>query len=264
MSEILSYTFVQYALIGAVLLAISCGVIGTLIVVNRIVFLSGSIAHATYGGIGIAFFFGFSPLLGAGVFGVAAAILTAFITLRNRHRADTLIGAIWAIGMAIGVLFLDFAPAFSGELMTYLFGSMVAISRADLLAFFMIDLIAVLFAAIFYRKLLALAFDADFARVKGVKVAPLWIALLVLASLSIVVAIRVVGLMMVLALLTIPVWIAEKFARTLAETFVLSGIFALVFAVVGFFISYYFNVTAGAAIVLFAALASLLAAIKKN
>ncbi|MDR0664793.1 MAG: metal ABC transporter permease [Helicobacteraceae bacterium] len=255
MIEILAMPFAQNALIASLLLAIAAGVVGSLVVVNRIVFLSGGIAHAAYGGVGIAFFFGFSPLLGVGAVSVLAALLMAFITLKNRRQSDMAIGVIWAIGMAIGVIFADFASGYNGDLMSYLFGSLTAIERSDLLAFCAIDAVIAIWAIVYYRKLLAIAFDDQFAASKGVRVAPLYIALLVFSSLTIVIAIRMVGLMLVIALLTIPVWIAQSYADSLWKTMIFAAILSFVFIVCGFALSIIFNVTSGAAIVLVAAAA---------
>ncbi|MDR2151510.1 MAG: metal ABC transporter permease [Helicobacteraceae bacterium] len=253
--ELLSLPFAQNALIAACLLAIAAGVIGTLVVVNRIVFLSGGIAHAAYGGVGAAFFFGFSPLLGAGIVSVLAALAMTLVTLNNRRQSDAAIGVIWAIGMAIGVIFADFTPGYNGDLMSYLFGSLSAIEKSDLLVFGAIDAALLIWTFVYYRKLLAIAFDDKFAASKGVKVAPLYAASLVFSSLAIVIAIRIVGLMLVIALLTIPVWIAQSYADSLWKTMVLAAILSFAFIVCGFALSIVFNVTSGAAIVALAALA---------
>jgi zinc transport system permease protein len=253
--EILSLSFVQNALIAAVLLSIAAGVIGSLVVVNRIVFLSGGIAHTAYGGVGIAFFFGFSPFLGVGAVGVLAALLMARITLNNRHKSDAAIGVIWAAGMAIGVIFTDFASGYNGDLTSYLFGSLAAIESGDLLAFGAIDVAILIWIFAYYHRILAIAFDEEFAKSKGVNVAWLYAALLVLASLSIVIAIRLVGLMLVIALLTIPVWIAQTYAKSLWQTMIYAAILSFVFITIGFALSIVFNATSGAAVVAIAAIA---------
>ncbi|MDR2638261.1 MAG: metal ABC transporter permease [Helicobacteraceae bacterium] len=253
MFDLLSLPFAQNALIASLALAIATGAIGSLVVVNRIVFLSGAMAHTAYGGVGAAFFFGFSPLLGAAIASVLAAIAMSAVTLNNRAQSDMIIGAIWAIGMAIGVIFIDFAPGYSGDLMSYLFGSLLAIETGDLLAFGAIDAIILAWVIVYYRKLLALAFDGDFAKSKGVKIAPLYISLLVLSSLAIVIAIRVAGVMLVIALLTLPVWIAQSYSNSLWKTMVLSAALSFAFMICGFAFAVVFNVTSGAAIALIAA-----------
>ncbi|MDR1451697.1 MAG: metal ABC transporter permease [Helicobacteraceae bacterium] len=264
MIETFALPFAQNALIASFLLAIAAGIIGSLVVVNRIVFLSAAIAHTAYGGVGLAFFCGFSPLFGAGIASVLAALIMAVVTLNNRSQSDMAIGVIWAIGMAIGVIFIDFAPGYGGDLMGYLFGSLTAIETGDLLAFGVIDAIILVWAILFYSKLLAIAFDDKFARSKGVKVAPLYVSLLVLSSLAIVIAIRLVGLMLVIALLTIPVWISQSYVGSLWKTMALSAIFSLAFMICGFAIAVAFDVTSGAAIALIAAAGFIVSAIVKR
>jgi zinc transport system permease protein len=252
MFEALTMPFIQNALIASLLIAIGVGVIGTLVVVNRMVFLAGGVAHTAYGGIGLAFFCGFSPLLGAGIFGVVAAFFMAYMFLKEPHRCDTIIGVTWAIGMAIGVILIDLSPAYNTDLMSYLFGSMIAIERSELLIFALLDAIVCVWTAVFYRKITAISFDNAFARTKGINTEALFVAMFVFVSLIIIMAIRMVGLMLVIALLTIPVWLAERVAATLAQTMILSMLLALAFMIAGLILSYWLNLTSGAAIIVIA------------
>ncbi len=253
MVELLSYPFMQNALLAALLVSIAIGAIGTLVAINRLVFLSGGIAHAAYGGVGLAFFVGISPLLGAGLVGVGAAMLMAWISFHQRHRSDTIIGVIWAVGMAMGVVFIDLTPGYSADLMSYLFGSILAVSRSDLL--FMALLNVVIIAAVigFYRPLVAVSFDEAFARTRGLPVRALYLLLLVLAALMIVIAIRVVGLMLVMALLTIPTYLAERTSQTLVGMMCLCAVYAFGFCVLGLGLSWFLSISSGAAIILTAA-----------
>lgn len=252
MFEALSFTFMQQAVLAAVLVSLVAGVIGTLVVVNRMVFLSGGVAHSAYGGIGLAFFLGLPPLLGAGLVGVFSALLMAWVTLTQRHRSDTMIGVIWAVGMAIGVILIDLTPGYGADLMSYLFGSLMAVGWGDLALFALLDVIILIAVALLYRQFSAISFDDQFARIKGLPVRTLYLVMLVLAALTVVMAIRVVGLMLVIALLTIPTWMAERFSQTLAGMMIRASLFALVFTLGGLALSYIFNLTSGAAIILVA------------
>ncbi len=258
MLEVLSYGFIQNALIAGVLLSICAGIIGSLIVVNRMVFLAGGIAHTSYGGIGMAIYFGLPIFLGASVFAVGAALLLASISLKQKHRMDTFIGLIWAVGMAIGVVFVDLTPGYNVDLMSYLFGSILAVNREDLY-FISALLIAILLVVSFwYRDILAVSYDSEYASLRGVNVKLFYTLVLVLSALTVVVSIKIVGLILVIALLTIPVYMAEKLSSTLASMMFISSIFSLLFTLIGLYLSYTYNLTSGASIILVAALFLLL------
>jgi len=253
MIEALSFEFIQHALIAGILVSFAAGIIGSLIVVNRMVFLAGGIAHASYGGIGLAVFFGFPIFLGASLFAVGAALLISSLTLRKRHRIDTFIGLIWAVGMAIGVIFIDLTPGYNVDMMSYLFGSILAVSTEDL--YFMGTLLAViLFVMTFwYRDILAVSYDSEYAALRGVHVRFFYTLILILAALTVVVSIKVVGLILVIAMLTIPVYIAEKLSHSLFSMMFLSGLIATLFTLVGLWFSYTYNLTSGASIILVSA-----------
>ncbi len=253
MIEALSYDFVQHALIAGILVSFAAGIIGSLIVVNRMVFLAGGMAHASYGGIGMAVYFGFPIFLGASLFAVAAAILIASLTMHKRHRMDTFIGLIWAVGMAIGVIFIDLTPGYNVDMMSYLFGSILAVSQEDI--YFMTVLLAlIIFVTTFwYRDILAVSYDSEYAKLRGVNVKFFYTLILILSALTVVVAIKVVGLILVIAMLTIPVYIAEKLSTSLLSMMVISGIIATLFTLAGLWFSYTYNLTSGASIILVSA-----------
>ena len=253
MIEALQFGFIQHALIAGILVSFAAGIIGSLIVVNRMVFLAGGIAHASYGGIGLAVFFGFPIFLGASMFAVGSALLISSLTLRKRHRIDTFIGLIWAVGMAIGVIFIDLTPGYNVDMMSYLFGSILAVSTEDL--YFMAALLAViLFVMTFwYRDILAVSYDSEYASLRGVHVRFFYTLILILAALTVVVSIKVVGLILVIAMLTIPVYIAEKLSHSLFSMMFLSGLIATLFTLVGLWFSYTYNLTSGASIILISA-----------
>ncbi len=253
MIEALSFEFIQHALLAGILVSFAAGVIGSLIVVNRMVFLAGGMAHASYGGIGMAVYFGFPVFLGASLFAVGAAMLIAFLTMHKRHRMDTFIGLIWAVGMAIGVIFIDLTPGYNVDMMSYLFGSILAVSTEDI--YFMAALLAIIIFVItfWYRDILAVSYDSEYAKLRGVNVRFFYTLILILSALTVVIAIKVVGLILVIAMLTIPVYIAEKLSTSLLSMMFISGMIATLFTLTGLWFSYSYNLTSGASIILVSA-----------
>ncbi len=252
MWEALQFDFFRNAMLAGVLVSVSCGIIGTLVVVNRIVFISGGIAHAAYGGIGLAFFLGMDPFIGAGAFSVVVSLLMGFVSLKAKHRADTVIGVLWALGMALGVIFIDLTPGYNVDLMSYLFGSILAVSSRELWFMVPLDLLVIGTVVIFYKEFIAVSYDEDFAFVAGIPVTALYLGLLVMTALCVVMVIRLVGLILVIALLTIPPYIAEKHTISLASMMFLSTILGIVFTICGLWISYSLDLSSGASIILVA------------
>ena len=250
MLEILEYDFIQNALIAGVLISIAAGIIGSLVVVNKITFLTGGIAHSSYGGIGIAIYLGLPVLFGATVFAVITAVIISILTLNNRNRADALIGMMWAFGMAVGIIFVDLTPGYNVDLMSYLFGSIIAVSSDDILYMGILDIFIILILGIFYKEILAVSYDSEFARLRGINVKFFYTLILILAALCVVAAIKAVGLILVIALLTIPTYLAESFANRLSHMMVLSSILATVFTILGLVISYLYDISSGASIII--------------
>jgi zinc transport system permease protein len=259
-----SYGFMRNALLAGVLVSIACGIIGTLVVLNRIVFISGGIAHAAYGGVGIAYFLGADPVLGAVGFSVLSSLAMGLVHRKEGQRADTIIGVMWAIGMAIGIIFLSLSPGYKADLMSYLFGSILAVSTMDLWLMAGIALLSLVFMLLFYWKLLALSFDQTFATVRNVPVGPLYLAMITLIGLTVVIAMRVVGLIMVIALLTIPPAIANLYLKDMRAIMAVSAALSMLFCTVGLIISYVLNFPSGAVIILVAGLAYVLAALIRS
>ncbi|HHS92893.1 MAG TPA: metal ABC transporter permease [Campylobacterales bacterium] len=255
MLDALSYDFIQNALLAGLLVSMAAGVIGSLIVVNRMVFLAGGIAHTAYGGIGFAVFFGLPIFLGASLFAVFAALLIATITLKQKDRMDTFIGLMWAVGMAIGVVLIDLTPGYQADFMSYLFGSILAVSASDI--WFMSTLLGTIIFIItfFYRDILAVSYDSEYANLRGINVRFFYTLILILSALTVVVAIKVVGLILVIALLTIPVYIAEKLSNSLFTMMLLSGLLSSIFTIIGLWFSYQYDIASGASIILISALA---------
>ena len=264
MLEALSFEFMQNAIIAGLLVSIASGIIGSLIVVNRMVFLAGGIAHTSYGGIGIAIYFGLPIFLGASLFSVGAALLMAYLTLNQRERIDIFIGLIWAVGMAIGILLVDLTPGYNVDLMSYLFGSILAVSSSDI--YYMESLLVVIigFVTFFYRDILAVSYDSEYATLRGINVKLFYTLILVLSGLTVVIAIKVVGLILVIALLTIPIYIAEKVSNSLYGMMFISGLLSSFFTILGLILSYNFNLTSGATIIIVSAISLFLFLIYKK
>lgn len=258
MIEALQYDFIQNALIAGILVSIAAGVIGSLVVVNKITFLAGGIAHSSYGGIGLAIFLGLPVLFGATIFAVATAVIIATITLQNRHRIDSIIGIMWALGMAIGIIFVDLTPGYNVDLMSYLFGSIIAVSSEDIIYLMVLDTFIVSLVLFFYKQILAVSYDSEFASLRGINTKFFYTLILILASLSVVAAIKVVGLILVIALLTIPTYLAEFFAKKLSSMMIISAILATLFTLFGLVISYFYDISSGASIIVVGVISLLL------
>ncbi|MFP4168983.1 MAG: metal ABC transporter permease [Desulfonatronovibrionaceae bacterium] len=247
--EILKMTFMQNALLAALLASIACGIIGSLVVINRLVFLSGGIAHTAYGGVGLAFFLGLPVLPCTLGITMLASLIMAGITVRNMENADTVIGVLWASGMALGIILLDISPGYNVDLMSYLFGSILTVPRFDIWIMLALIVSVLALTLIFYHDFLLMSFDPDFARTRGVAVTPLYFLLLTMIAVSVVMLIQVVGLILVIALLSIPPYLARGKSRSLAWMMLKACIYSLVFCLLGLYLSYRFNITSGACII---------------
>ncbi len=254
MIEAISLPFMQHAFLAAFFVSICVGIIGSLIVVNKMVFLSGGIAHGSYGGIGLAIYFGILPILGAGIFSIVLSIMIALISYKNRERMDPIIGAMWAVGMSIGIVFTDLTPGYNVDIMSYLFGSIISVSSLDLWIMAIFDVVVLILTASLHKDLLAMSFDGEFAKLRGVKEKFLYYLLIVLIGIAVIVTIRAVGLILVIALFSIPTFMAEKVSLSLYKMMFISFLFTIFFTTVGLFVSYYLNISSGASIILVASL----------
>ena len=264
LQSLLAYDFMRNALYASLLVGIVCGLVGTLVVLNRIVFLGGGIAHAAYGGIGLTYYFGQDPLLGAILFSILSALGMGVVHLRTKTRSDTLIGVMWSIGMAVGIIFVSLTPGFKADLMSYLFGSLLAVSAGDLRVMALVALLVGAFVVIFFRSLQAISYDEVFSTVRNVPVSALYLLMLVMIGLTVVAAMRVVGLIMVIAMLTIPPAVAGLFLKDMKGMMLLSIGLSWLFSALGLLVSFALNLQAGSVIILVAALSYLAAAgIKK-
>lgn len=255
MWDALQFEFMRNALLAGVLVSLVCGVLGTLVVVNRIVFISGGIAHAAYGGIGLAFYFGIPPATGAAFFSLFVSAIMGIASLKSKERADTIIGVMWALGMALGIILIDLTPGYGADLMSYLFGSILSVPRSSIGWMGLLDIVVVAVVTFFHKEFIAMSYDEEFSFVVGIPVKTLYFLLLALISLAVVMIIQVVGLILVIALLTIPPYIAEKYTASLGRMMVLSSLLGTFFTLVGLWLSYTCNLTSGATIIMVAGVA---------
>jgi zinc transport system permease protein len=258
LTEILAQPFTHNALAAALLVSIACGLIGTLVVVNRLVLLSGGIAHTAYGGVGLAFFAGWPVVPTTLGFTAVAALALGLLTRRRRERADAVIGALWSAGMAFGIILINLTPGYATDLMSYLFGSILTVSSTDLGYMAALNVLMLATVLALYRPIFAMSFDEDFARSRGVATDTLYLVLLVLVALSVVVLIQVVGLILVIALLTIPPATAEKHTRSLHTMMAAAMAWGALYCGVGLWLSFAYDLNSGASIVAAASIGYLL------
>ena len=252
MIELFQYDFFVNAVIASILASIACGIIGSYIVVKRIVFISGGIAHTAYGGIGLGYLLGINPLIGALGFSIGAAGIISFLRLKHNQHEDTLIGILWALGMSLGVLFVSFSPGYSTDLMSYLFGNILTVPLNELVLTGAIDLIIILVVWMFFDELRAITFDEEYSRAMGLKVERFYLMLLILIAFTIVVLIKLVGIILAIALLTIPAALAKLFVKSLGHMIFVSIEVSILFTMIGLFTSYYLNLPTGSTIIIVA------------
>lgn len=246
------HTFLQSALIAGLLASVGCGVMGTYVVVKRITFIAGGIAHSVLGGMGAAIYYGFDPLVGALLAAIAAALLIGWVRLQWRAQEDTLIGALWAIGMAVGILFISKTPGYQSDLMSYLFGNILLVPEESLWFMAALDAVLLLVVGAFHRQFLAVVFDEEFARLRGIPVTFFYLLLLVMVAVTVVLLIQVVGLILVLALLTLPAAIAGHYVHSLGRMMLLATLLGSMVSVAGLAVSYEPDLPAGPTIILLA------------
>ncbi len=226
---------------------------GTLMMVNRSGYIAASIAHGSFGGIGLAIFFSLPMLVSTTLFALFLSLVLAVITYNQTHRSDTIIGVIWAVGMSVGLLLVDLTPGYHGELMGYLFGDILMIPKSDIWFMVGVDLLLLVLTIFLYHRFLILFYDREFASLLGLNTKAVHLILYLLIGLSVVMSIRMVGLILVIALFSIPPFIAERYTNKLYNTMSLSALLSFIFCVVGIFVSYHFDIQATPAIILTAA-----------
>jgi zinc transport system permease protein len=246
---LLEYRFFINALIAAFLASIACGITGSYIVAKRMVFISGGITHASFGGIGIAYYLGLNPVLGAAVFSIMSALGIEWVSMKSNVREDSAIGILWSFGMAIGIIFIFLTPGYAPNLMSYLFGSILTVSNNDLWMIGILSFILALIFTIFYHPILFVAYDEEYARSHKAPVNFIKYIMISLVALTIVLNIRLVGIILVISFLTIPQSTANIFTKKFNEIILLSILFGIIGSLGGLFISYYYNIPSGATII---------------
>ena len=254
MVDILQYSFFQNALLGSLLASILCGLVGTYIVTRRLVFISGGLTHASFGGVGLGVFFGFNPIFSAMIFTVLSALGVQWLSTRNDMREDSAIAVFWTLGMSLGVIFCFLSPSFMPDLSSYLFGNILTITNTDLISLAVLTLIALVVFTVWYRPVMYLAFDKEFARSQGIPVAIMEYLLLAFIALTIVSCLRMVGIVLVISLLTIPQSTANLFTFSYKKIMLYSVLIGYLSCLGGLFMSYYLNVPSGASIILISVL----------
>lgn len=252
--NILQFTFFQYALIGSLLASIACGIIGTYIVTRRLVFISGGLTHASFGGIGIGLYAGINPLISAAIFSVLSAFGVEWLTKRKDTREDSSIAVFWTFGMAIGVIFTFLAPGFIPELSTYLFGNILTITKSDLYLLAILAVALIAFFGFFLRTIVSIAFDREFALSQKIPVHFFEYALMFFIALTIVACLQMVGIVLVISLLTLPQMTANIFTNNFKKMIFLSIAIGFMGCVGGLILSYILHVPSGAAIIFFSIL----------
>ncbi len=251
------FEFIRNAIIATIFSSVLFGVIGSITSVKRITSLAGAISHAVLGGIGLALFLSvnkiivwFSPLLGAIIFAIISAFIIGFVSFKAKQREDTVINAIWAIGMSIGVLFIAKTPEYVDP-MSYLFGNILLISKVNLILLALMDILVVILLSLYYKQIKAMAFDEEFAFVRGINTGLMFIIILIVSAISIVLLQTFVGIVMVIAMLTLPVGVATYFSKNLSSLIIISTVLVFLFSIIGLFISWLLDLPPGAVIVVF-------------
>ena len=262
--ELLQYTFFQHALLGSLFASIACGIIGTYIVTRRLVFISGGITHASFGGIGIGLYTGVSPILSAAIFSVLSAFGVEWLSKRKDMREDSAIAVFWTFGMAIGIIFSFLSPGFAPDLSAFLFGNILTITRTDIIVLAVLSLLLIAFFAIFLSPIIYIAFDREFARSQRIPVVLFEYILMMFIALTIVACLRMIGIVLAMSLLTIPQLTANLFTVSFKRIILLSILFAYIGCVGGLLLSYQLQIPSGAAIIFFSILTYALCKIGKS
>lgn len=254
LTDILSYQFIRYALIAAVCSGITCGLVGSYVVARRTVFLSGGITHASFGGIGLAYFAGFNPLLGAGAFAIASALGIELADRKGHIRQDSAIGIIWSVGMALGIIFLYLTPGYTPDITGILFGNILTVTKPTLIASIILTILTIAVFTLWIRPIMYSAFDSDFARSQGVRTGLIAYLMAVLTALAIVLSIHAVGIVLLISLLTFPAVICGSTTHSFRKIAVWSAVTAALANTAGVVISYRLNMPTGAATIFVLAL----------
>lgn len=249
-NDLIQYGYLSHALAACVLSGITCGVIGTYVVCRRMVFLAGGITHSSFGGLGIAFYLGTNPILGALIFAVLSALGIEWAGDRGRIREDSAIGIIWSVGMAVGAFFMSLRPGYtSGDLSAYLFGSIISVTSADVTALGVLTLVVLAGTLLWLRPVMYVAFDREFARSRGIRTRIISYFMAALVAVTIVLSIRIMGIVLLISLITMPVVIVNTLSKSYRTIAFTAPLVAVAGNVAGLVLSYHFDVPPGAAII---------------
>ncbi len=246
-AELFQYRFLANALMAAVLSGITCGIMGTYVVSRRTVFISGGITHSSFGGIGMAYFLGWNPILGATLFALLSAIGIEFASDRMKVREDSAIGIIWSVGMALGIIFIFLTPGYAPNLTAILFGNILTVTRVDLIASSALAVAVATVFALWMRPVMYVAFDREFSRSQGVPVRLISYGMAILTALTIVFSIRAVGIVLLISLLTFPVVIVNSLTKSFPKIIVWSAAAATLANIAGLWASWRWDIPTGAA-----------------
>lgn len=248
--DIFSYEFFRNALVGSLLACMVCGIIGTYIVTRRLVFIAGGVTHSSFGGVGLGMYLGVNPVISAFLFAVATAVGVQWLGWRRRVREDSAIAMFWILGMSLGVIFCFLSPGYSAELSTYLFGSILTVTHEDITLLAVVLAVLLLFTVMFYRVILLVAFDREFAVSRGVPVKSIELAMMVFTAVAVVATLRLVGVMMAISMLTVPQMTAMLFTNNYRRIMLCSVLFGYLAALAGLLLSYRVDIPSGATIIL--------------
>lgn len=262
--SVFSYRFIQNALMASILASVVCGIMGVIIGEKKLVMMSGGIAHTSYGGVGLGYFLGIEPIIGAFVISILAALGVAHIRRKGGTESDVIIGLLWSLGMALGIMFITVIPGYPPNISSYLFGNILAVTKMDLWLMAAITGIVVISVVMLFDYWKSFMFDGEFAQITGMKVHILEYLLFLLIAMSVVVLIRVAGIVLVMALFTAPTAIAGLLTKNFKKRMVISVLFGILFCLLGLYLSYMINVPSGAAIVILAFITYMAVYIFKN
>lgn len=247
--NILAYDFLTNAFVACILSGITCGVVGSYIVARRMVFLASGITHASFGGLGIALYAGFNPLLGAVAFASLSSLGIEYASRRGRMREDSAIGIIWSVGMAIGALFMSLRPGYATDLTSYLFGNILLVDRGDVAWLAVLTVVIIIGAVVWLRRLMYITFDEEYAQSQGLPVAVVAYVMAVVIAITIVLSIKVMGIILLLSLVTLPVVIANTLTKDYRRIALYASAIAVVGNVAGFIVSYEYDLPTGSCII---------------
>ncbi len=248
--EIFEYKFLSNAVLACLLSSVACGIIGTYIVSRKLVFMSGGITHSSFGGIGIAYYLGYNPIWGALIFSILSAVSMEAVAHRIKMSDDSWMGILWALGMAIGIIFLSMTPGYAPNLMSFLFGNILTVSKIHINGMILLDVVLLIVMLLFYRRILYISFDRDYAETQRAPVAFITYLMLILVASTIVLTIRMVGIVLLISLLTVPPIIASCFTRSYWKIMTVSALVTMLGSFVGLYISFKTDIPSGAATIL--------------